>query len=302
MNNNPLISVVIPCFNSGKSIISTINSLLLQTKKPDEIIVIDDGSIDNSVSIAKSFGEPVRVIQQKNSGAAIARHRGVLESQGGFIVFNDAGDISRPRRIELLHDAIIKHPDCVASFAVTWNMKDPEPTHVTHNHLPLDGKTSVIDNILDMYLGQSWPLAVGMNIGIIREVAIKSTNISPFYRAANDYALQINTAKYGPFASVAETCLDYEQTVGGISSSNGWMLQKAYALCAAHEAFKEKRNRFNINEQIYRQRLENDWPGLALNLLKAKKYSLFKIIVKIGLSHGRLKKIPHSLYWLISKK
>lgn len=294
------VSVIIPCYNSGITLSRTIEALLNQTKIPDEIIIVDDGSTDNSLSIAQSFGSPVRVIHQENSGAATARHKGVLESKGEFIIFNDAGDVSRPRRIELLHNAIIEYPNCIASFGVTWNMQGPEPLYVTHNAQLLDGKTYVIENILETYLGQSWPLAVGMNLGIIREVAIKSTNISSFYRAANDYALQINTATYGPFASVAEICLDYEETIGGISSSNGWMLQKAYAFCAAHEAFKEQKNKSKINSQTYRERLENDWPELAFHLLKIKKYFLFRKVIKIGLTYGRLKKIPSRIWWILN--
>ena len=74
----------------------TLRTLLLQTYPADEILVIDDGSIDNSAAIAESFGPPVRVIRQANQGPAVARNRGLAEAQGELVHFFDSDDLALP--------------------------------------------------------------------------------------------------------------------------------------------------------------------------------------------------------------
>ena len=74
-------SVVIPCFNCGDHLGRTIDSLLAQSMMPEEILVIDDGSVDNSKEVADSYGNKVRVITKRNEGAASARYLGVLNSK-----------------------------------------------------------------------------------------------------------------------------------------------------------------------------------------------------------------------------
>lgn len=92
--NNPKISIVIPVYNEEKYVQNTIDSLLGQTEKELEIILIDDGSTDNSLNILKSAEEKnpnkVRVFTQKNSGPGAARNLGVKEAKGQIIVLVDA--------------------------------------------------------------------------------------------------------------------------------------------------------------------------------------------------------------------
>lgn len=94
------VSVVIPCFNAQRFIEQTLRSVLDQSHPPLEILVIDDGSIDRSPTLAESFGSPVRVIRQPNRGAQIARNRGIEEAQGQWIAFLDADDLWLPTKLE----------------------------------------------------------------------------------------------------------------------------------------------------------------------------------------------------------
>jgi glycosyltransferase involved in cell wall biosynthesis len=99
---NSLVSVIIPAHNSEKYIQETINSVLQQTWRPIEIIVIDDGSTDNTLSLLNQFHEPfIEVYSQKNKGACSARNLGLKYAQGEFIQFLDADDLLAPDKIEL---------------------------------------------------------------------------------------------------------------------------------------------------------------------------------------------------------
>lgn len=99
---NPVVSVIIPVFNSEKYLLKTINSILNQTFSNLELIIIDDGSTDNSVNIINSFKDNrIRLIKnERNLGISYSRNRGLLESQGDYIAMCDSDDISLNTRIE----------------------------------------------------------------------------------------------------------------------------------------------------------------------------------------------------------
>jgi glycosyltransferase involved in cell wall biosynthesis len=97
---DPKISVVIPCYNGADFLAQTLESVMRQTWPPAEIIVIDDGSTDNSEAIAASLGAPIRVIRQTNQGESVARNRGINEAKGSWIAFLDADDLWHPTKLE----------------------------------------------------------------------------------------------------------------------------------------------------------------------------------------------------------
>ncbi|WP_340679192.1 glycosyltransferase [Paraglaciecola sp.] len=100
INQHIKISVIIPCFNSEKYIEETLNSVLNQTFPIFEIIVIDDGSTDNSVNILKTFSTKIILITQANSGVSTARNNGIKHATGEWIAFVDSDDIWKPNKLE----------------------------------------------------------------------------------------------------------------------------------------------------------------------------------------------------------
>lgn len=91
--SNPTVSVVIPCYNGATFLRETLDSVLAQTYPVMEVLVIDDGSTDDSATIAESYGPPIRVIRQPNQGESVARNRGIDEARGDWIAFLDADDL-----------------------------------------------------------------------------------------------------------------------------------------------------------------------------------------------------------------
>src|SRR5690349_1726872 len=87
----PLISVIIPCYNHGRYLIESVESILNQTYKNFEIIIVDDGSTDDTGFIARSM-EGVQYVYQKNGGLPAARNTGIKISKGEYLVFLDADD------------------------------------------------------------------------------------------------------------------------------------------------------------------------------------------------------------------
>ena len=100
--NPPTISVVIPTFNRGSILSDAINSALSQTTPPREIIVVDDGSTDNTAEVLARFGEKITLIHQPNSGVSAARNAGIEQARGDWIAFLDSDDVWRPDRVAIL--------------------------------------------------------------------------------------------------------------------------------------------------------------------------------------------------------
>lgn len=119
---NPLVSVIIPVYNSINTIEKTIDSVINQTYKKIEVILIDDGSTDGSIEIMRKYIEKhktviFKIITKKNGGVSSARNRGIDESTGDYISFLDSDDIWLPRKIEHQVSIFLNNPqvDCLGT-------------------------------------------------------------------------------------------------------------------------------------------------------------------------------------------
>jgi glycosyltransferase involved in cell wall biosynthesis len=113
------VSAFIPCYNGAAYLREAIDSVLCQTVRPVEVLVIDDGSTDDSAAIATSYGPPVRVISQENRGLAATRSRAFEEAQGEWVASLDADDVWVPNKLELQLRAA--GPDVIAVHANYYN-------------------------------------------------------------------------------------------------------------------------------------------------------------------------------------
>jgi glycosyltransferase involved in cell wall biosynthesis len=116
------VSVVIPTFNSGPLVVEAVRSVLAQTRPADEVIVVDDGSTDDTPGRLAGFGPPVRCVRQPNGGVSAARNRGVAEAAGDLIGFLDADDVWHPRKLEVQLPALAARPHLglLATASYDW--------------------------------------------------------------------------------------------------------------------------------------------------------------------------------------
>ena len=128
--NVPLVSIIIPVYNSQDCIAETIISAKNQTWQNKEIIIIDDGSTDESLSLAQSYScDWIKVFHQENKGASAARNYGLREAKGDYIQFLDADDLLDANKIELqLNQIIINKGDiacgsCIHFFGTDGDFK-----------------------------------------------------------------------------------------------------------------------------------------------------------------------------------
>lgn len=102
----PSISVIVPAFNSARTIEPALRSALEQTHPPLEVIVVDDGSDDDTAERARAFGPPVRVLTQANGGTAAARSAGLRHAGGDVVAFLDADDTYEPTHLAELAEPL----------------------------------------------------------------------------------------------------------------------------------------------------------------------------------------------------
>lgn len=123
----PTVSVVMPCYNAEKYIAQAIESVLAQSRRDIELIIVDDGSTDAPLVVIKKYrGGQVSLIQQENQGAASARNRGILTAQGKYLAFLDADDFWHPRFISRMVDAL-EHSNAVLAYC-GWQIVDGNGT------------------------------------------------------------------------------------------------------------------------------------------------------------------------------
>lgn len=122
MTLNNMISIIIPVYNQAEKIVKTFESILKQTHKDIEVIVVNDGSKDGVEKIAEKYSQnfsqadiAFKYFHQENKGAPAARNKGWRQSKGEYLFFSDADAILDPNALQILLDGLNKNPE--ASFA-----------------------------------------------------------------------------------------------------------------------------------------------------------------------------------------
>lgn len=124
------ITVVIPCYNASRWIAPSLRSVFAQEWPALEVLVVDDGSTDGSVELVRSQFPSVRILQQRNAGAAAARNAGIEAARGDWIAFIDADDWWLPGKLQAQMDLLAGRPEARMACAAWqgWPSEDAEPT------------------------------------------------------------------------------------------------------------------------------------------------------------------------------
>ncbi len=167
----PLVSVIIPVHNGATYLRAALESVFAQTYSSFEVIVVDDGSTDDSGVIAQSFPE-VRYIHQENQGVAAARNCGVEATRGEFFAFLDQDDLWTPEKLKLQVDYLLTHPDAGYTLTHQKYFLDPGAT------LPAWFRKELLDSV-----HTGWVLGtMVVRRGVFEQVG----NFATGYAAAND--------------------------------------------------------------------------------------------------------------------
>lgn len=126
-NNNKIsITTILPVYNGEKYLAEAVDSILSQTHRPQEIIIIDDGSTDNTAAVAQLFGEPVHYHYQSNQGAGAARNNGADRARGDVLAFLDADDLWVETKLARQIQALAADPTLDMVFGYVQQFHSPE--------------------------------------------------------------------------------------------------------------------------------------------------------------------------------
>jgi glycosyltransferase involved in cell wall biosynthesis len=127
--NNPLVSIIIPVYNAAKYLNATIQCVIDQTWSNKEIIIVDDGSTDNSLAIARLHENhrQVRVFSQTNKGSGATRNKGLREAKGAYIQFLDADDLLSANKIERQMELLLQNPGSTATCSTVHFFDGDDP-------------------------------------------------------------------------------------------------------------------------------------------------------------------------------
>src|SRR5581483_11408414 len=133
---SPLVSVIIPAWRAAHTIRRAVDSLVTQTRPPDEILVIDDGSPDDIASSLEPYGGRVTLLRRPHGGAGRARNHGLDHAHGDLIAFLDADDHWEPQKLARQLDVLARHPEVGLTGSSYYQQQPGGPRAVACPALP----------------------------------------------------------------------------------------------------------------------------------------------------------------------
>lgn len=221
----PTISVVIPAYNAATVIEEALDSVLAQTLAPHEVIVVDDGSTDNTIPVVEKYASSVKLLRQSNGGAAAARNTGIQAATGEWVAFLDADDTWAPEKLEKQAAYIAKHPETVLVYT-GFLLEDRFGCVTPRQPIPPD----------EFWPSIRWRSPVNTSSALIRrEALLRVGGFDTAFRLAQDWNLWYRLYRDNPpgsFGAVYEPLCFYRRWEGNATN-------KPLALLQANEQMVE---------------------------------------------------------------
>jgi glycosyltransferase involved in cell wall biosynthesis len=255
----PLVSVLIPCYNGAKWIRDALDSCFKQTYKNIEIVVIDDGSTDDSLDILKSYGSEIKLETGPNRGLSAAQNRGLALSHGAYIQYLDADDYLLPEKIE--HQLAYLEETGADGVYGDWRHQYHEADGTIHlGEIVLSGHQA---DLLESLLSGWW--VPSMVLLHRRETVIRSGGWDETLKAQNDHDFLIAIAMTSTDVRYQPGCFSIYRRYGNVTMSTAdlprWLASEQRALEKAEAKLAES-GRLSIS---YRQAMAKSYFYIARN-------------------------------------
>jgi glycosyltransferase involved in cell wall biosynthesis len=184
-----LVSCVIPVYNAERYLGETLDSVLAQTYRPFEVIVVDDGSTDSTPDIVAAHADRIRCLRQANAGAAAARNRGIEAAQSEFIALGDGDDLWHPARLDRQMARFAERPELDMCFPHVESFWSPDLSDLE-------------DNYNDPRAGTILPAAVTMAMVARRALFEQIGDFDTAYRISDDQDWYLRVVEGGAVIEV----------------------------------------------------------------------------------------------------
>jgi glycosyltransferase involved in cell wall biosynthesis len=266
MTETPLVSIIIPCYKQAEYLAETIDSALSQTYRPIEVLVVNDGSPDNTEQVARSYGDRVVYIYRENGGLSAARNTAIAQARGFYMKFLDSDDQLHAEQIAWQVEAMAGREDC-ASLTGVRLYRDGYPEQ-SQDHVPR------ANNLLpDLFKDLDWGAPIGWLFPSKLVRAVGGFNEKLRFAEDWDFFCKVGMLQPEPRLLTDERigCY-YRQRPGSMSANRiGMATAKARIL-------------FEIHDRL-RDRGRSDWFGE--DLLKHEQIT-YEGMVRLGINDPEL--------------
>lgn len=216
--STPKVSVVMPCYNNAAYVRQAVDSVLQQDYPNIEVIVVNDGSNDNSLDVLANFGDRIRVVSQANQGPAAARNNGIRHATGDYIAFNDSDDLWLPGKLSAQVEILQGNPDYIACFC-SWSVWNG-------NSLPEIAKVSAAQRLELQQECTGWiylPLlkdAIIHTISVVikKEIVDEVGFFNEAYRVGEDHDYWLRLSRLGKIAKLKQVYALYRANLQSITN------------------------------------------------------------------------------------
>ncbi|GBG13298.1 family 2 glycosyl transferase [Novimethylophilus kurashikiensis] len=229
----PQVSVVLPVYNGAADVAKAVDSILSQTYKNFELIIIDDGSKDDSYSLLKSFTDSrITLIRQDNMGLAATLNRGISLARGRYIARQDQDDISLTDRLAKQVAYMESHPECALLGTAADIWVGDYPTSRGHDH-PTEHGILCFELLFNNPFVHS---SVMLNRHSILHIGGYSTD--PLRQPPEDFELWSRIARHFHVANLAERLVVYREVPNSMSRAGpNPFLDRVVTICAENLAY-----------------------------------------------------------------
>ena len=195
--------MVIPTYNRAAAVDEAVRSVLVQSVPAAEVIVVDDGSTDETPRVAAGWPSPVRYVRQDNGGVSRARNRGIESATGEWVAFLDSDDTWLPRRLADLAAAVGRFPAAVAS-AANGRLSDTARPTLEGRPLPWAGDSEGLEVIMVSGARAVLCQPTTSGVAVRRDVLTAVGGFDPCVREFEDLDLVSRVATHGPWTFTHE--------------------------------------------------------------------------------------------------
>ena len=261
-NNLPLVSIVLPTYNCAAFLPHSIGSILAQIYNSYEIIVVDDGSTDNTKEVLYPFMQRIKyILLEQNKGLPTARNIGILSAQGKYIAFIDADDLWLPEKLQTDIEYFETHP---------------EVSMVYSKHLNIDQNGRMLDeasqkrlpsgNIFtQLFSEQNFIITSSV---VVRKEIFETTGL--FYEQLSncqDWDMWLRIAFYFKVGGINTPLVKYRHNPHSLSKNRNNVLKyQKMVIDKIYSNFKDKEN--GINEKLYKKRLASHYAKVGRYYLR----------------------------------
>lgn len=255
------VSVIIPTYNCSAYVGEAVESVLAQSYRDFELIVIDDGSTDETAQTLQAYGDRLHYVRQENQGESVARNHGIRLARGEYVAFLDSDDRWLPDKLSLQIAALESVPEAVLSYGYSYII-DADGNRISHRGADMKGWGEPGLHELFEHLVM-WNCVGNPNTVVVRKTYLREAGIffDPSIQWGEDWDLWLRLALQGPFYFIAKPLACYRIRRKGrrlqIEASRAFIeqnlriLNKAFAQLPADQVSKYGALRAHAFEALY---------------------------------------------------